>query len=441
MPRMSLVVASWRVPLVLLLALLVLKTETQHLGDVHDPPLHNLHHAHFHRANFTHARHGHNGTHFVNGTRLHASFLHHLNLTYGDANSSATEIVLSPLDNSSMSVPSSLLSTLQRAAGVYNDPKKVAKYNLHKTVLMTGCNYGFLNHLHNFKCFADRLDMKFIVIAMDAKAHEYIINNTTMISYLMDGGVVGGVTGAPTDFRSPQFNLITTKKKEAVHDVLKLGYDVLFTDTDVAMIRDPLPRMLWENVDYVHSLNAVCTKEDTWDFRRSKEEGNTGFYYVRSSEKTAKLWQAAYEAAPRFKHLDDQAVFWNVIRHSSDPSVIPLGHCRHYNASTNPKYNASLEPSPSKIPEIVTCFLDTCAFSSGMLSRIWVPEYTYEELLANLQYRNETIHTLHANYIKGNHNKLLKMKEHGFWIAAPDNDGLNNICLKFNDTSTNSTSP
>lgn len=96
---------------------------------------------------------------------------------------------------------------------------------------------------------------------MDEQAHEHILHNTTMTSYLMAKGREGvATTGDSTDFRSPQFNIITAKKKEAVHDILQLGYDVIFSDTDVALVKDPLPSMLWHDVDYVHSLNAVCTK-------------------------------------------------------------------------------------------------------------------------------------------------------------------------------------
>lgn len=146
---------------------------------------------------------------------------------------------------------------LEKVAGIYKDPTK--SKGLEKTVLITGCNHGFVNHLHNFKCFADRLGMKFLVMAMDKQAHHYITHNTTMNSYLMVGGAVGDVTGASTEFRSKQFNLITARKKEAVHDILQLGYDVLFSDTDVAMLRDPLPYMNRINVDYAHSLNYMCT--------------------------------------------------------------------------------------------------------------------------------------------------------------------------------------
>ena len=146
---------------------------------------------------------------------------------------------------------------LRKASGVYLNGTYGAKHNsaLKNTVVMTGCNYGFLNHLMNFKCFAERLGIKFIVVALDKKAHDFIRENTTMYSLYMH---YADVTSEPTEFRSQQFNMITARKKEAVHDVLQLGYDVLFCDVDVAIIRDPFPYLVWEGVDYVHSLNCIC---------------------------------------------------------------------------------------------------------------------------------------------------------------------------------------
>jgi len=150
---------------------------------------------------------------------------------------------------------------LRQVAGVYKDRRSRfhPDIDLSKTVLITACNYGFINHLHNFKCFVDRLGMKFLVIAMDKQAYNYLTNHTSMHTFFMTGGSIGEVTGLPQEFRSKQFNLITAKKKEIVHDILMLGYDVLFSDTDVAMIRDPLPYMIRINVDYAHTLNYMCT--------------------------------------------------------------------------------------------------------------------------------------------------------------------------------------
>lgn len=295
-----------------------------------------------------------------------------------------------------------LLSALKRNAGVYRNETRVG---LEKTVLLTGCNHGFLNHLENFRCFAERLNMKFLVIALDFKAFEYIRRNTTMDAIYM---ATADVTESSVEFRSKQFNLITARKKEAVHDVLDLGFDVLFTDTDVALLRDPFPYLLYKHVDYVHSLNAICTATNTWDFRRSREEGNTGFYFVRSSNRTISLWRDAFEAVPHFPGLDDQAVFWRVIRQNRSPvPVMPIGDCRNVDwakeSATAPEVKGHAKGSEYSFSTqpLVTCVLDPCVFSSGMLSRAWVPEYTYEELMVNLAKRNETICSLHANYIKG----------------------------------------
>ena len=50
--------------------------------------------------------------------------------------------------------------------------------------------------------------------------------------------------------------------------------------------------------------------------------------------------------------------------------------------------------------------------------------------MTNLKQLNETICTLHANYISGNKKKMNKMKEHGFWIVDVKPDGRHQ-CLAF----------
>ena len=165
-----------------------------------------------------------------------------------------------------------IIAALNRVAGVYNTiPGESPKYpELAKTVVLTGCNHGYLNHLHNFKCFMDRLNMKFLVVALDQRTHNYLRLNTTMESvYMNTSSAAGGINEESASFRSAQFNIITARKKEVVHDVLELGYDVLFSDTDVALIRDPFPYLLFNNVDYVHSLNSFCEKSNSWTFRGS----------------------------------------------------------------------------------------------------------------------------------------------------------------------------
>lgn len=149
-----------------------------------------------------------------------------------------------------------LKAQLEKVAGVYEDAALVQKYQLQKTVLVTGCNHGFLNHLFNFDCFAQRLGMKYLVVTMDASAESFLNSHTSMVTFPMLGS--NDIGTESSEFRSKQFNLITARKKAAVHSIMQLGYDVLFSDTDVALLRDPFPYLRWKNVDYVHSLNYHC---------------------------------------------------------------------------------------------------------------------------------------------------------------------------------------
>lgn len=157
-----------------------------------------------------------------------------------------------------------LLSQLQKVAGVYtvasggNMLSASSQEVLAKTVVVTACNYGYLNHLFNFDCFMKRLNMKYLVIAMDKKTYDHLKNQTSIHTYYLHYD--SEVTTAPQEFRSKQFNIITTRKKEAVLTIMKLGYHVLFSDTDVAVVRDPLPYLFWKNVDYVHSAGSFCSE-------------------------------------------------------------------------------------------------------------------------------------------------------------------------------------
>jgi len=66
-------------------------------------------------------------------------------------------------------------------------------------------------------------------------------------------------------------------------------------------------------------------------------------------------------------------VFWKVIRKSVFPPILPIQqHCHHLANDDpslyDPRYNQRY---------LVSCMLDSCVFSSGMLSRVYVPELTY----------------------------------------------------------------
>ena len=73
----------------------------------------------------------------------------------------------------------------------------------------------------------------------------------------------------------------------------------------------------------------------------------------------------------RYPGMDDQSVFWTVIRKSKDPPIHPIGTCRHLESAP------TVQLKNGSVTALSTCYLDSCLFSSGMLSDLYVPEYSY----------------------------------------------------------------
>ena len=62
---------------------------------------------------------------------------------------------------------------------------------------------------------------------------------------------------------------------EAVYGALKLGYDVVFSDVDVIILKDPIEYLFYPSIDYVHSVNnGGCNRP--WSFYSKHLQGNTG---------------------------------------------------------------------------------------------------------------------------------------------------------------------
>lgn len=161
------------------------------------------------------------------------------------------------------------IESCKKMAGYYKNKTR----SLKNTLLMTVINYGYKDFLHNFKCFCDRLGIQFLSISLDNKIYKYLIDSKFSITYLMPQ--IAGRDGVRTEasgFGGINFNLISCRKIEAVYGALELGYDVIFSDVDIAIIRDPIKFLFYPDIDYVHSQNIGCGGK--WAFNDTME-GNT----------------------------------------------------------------------------------------------------------------------------------------------------------------------
>lgn len=67
------------------------------------------------------------------------------------------------------------IAACKEMAGFYKDPKKNPK--LSKTIMMGGINYSYRDFYHNFRCYTDRLGIKYLPISLDQNIYEYIKTN------------------------------------------------------------------------------------------------------------------------------------------------------------------------------------------------------------------------------------------------------------------------
>ena len=114
---------------------------------------------------------------------------------------------------------------------------------LNTTVIVTATNFAYLHFFHNFKCFMDRLDLKYIVFALDERAYRHldsqginallwrsnVASKPLLLSHQLppQGGAAGAAAGAMDErdhlFLSKPFNVISKSKMSIVGFLLDQG--------------------------------------------------------------------------------------------------------------------------------------------------------------------------------------------------------------------------
>lgn len=67
------------------------------------------------------------------------------------------------------------IKACKEMTGYYKDPNRNPA--LKNTIVIVGVNNGYKDFFHNFKCYMDRLGIKFLPVAMDEGVYSYLISN------------------------------------------------------------------------------------------------------------------------------------------------------------------------------------------------------------------------------------------------------------------------
>jgi len=373
-----------------------------------------------------------------------------------------------------------LKNTASKAAGVFRSRiARSTRPELKNVIVVTAANAAYSHHVQNFCCWMNRLGFHALLFSLDSEMHAYALDmaskdkDSSKEGLLIHSYMWGTNIKKVAEWRTPAFHAITTAKLEVVLSLLRLHYDVLFVDTDVALLRDPFPYLMWKNVDMAYSVNKICPHSDTFDvFKELRgDEGNTGFYYIRSTNSTIRLYDLTISEAKRFPNLDEQTIFWTFVKDESRmrgkgaPDVVDLGYCHDFEYSGLVRSRRRKGEEDISIPyvdvraphfktatsagllknglfsqyankdhekEIVICPLDGCLFSAGALRGV-----SYHMLEDGLKWRRETSIAIHANFMKGSAQKSGALKRHGLWLHMQGTQGINgtSTCLPYNKKS------
>ncbi|KAK4372367.1 hypothetical protein RND71_007751 [Anisodus tanguticus] len=145
-----------------------------------------------------------------------------------------------------------------------------------------------------------------LVVAMDQTAYERCKFRRLHCYRLITDGV--DFAGEKM-YMSEEFIKMMWRRTKFLMDVLKLGYNFIFTDTDVMWLRNPFLML-------IKSKNLDLQMSTDWfngDPLSNSNSINTGFYYVRSNIKTISLFELWYAMRRNSNGMKEQDVLAKLI--------------------------------------------------------------------------------------------------------------------------------
>lgn len=152
-----------------------------------------------------------------------------------------------------------------------------------------------------------------VIIALDQKAYVRCISLHEHCFALTTKGV--DFSGEKR-FMSNDYLEMMWRRIDLLRLVLEMGYNFIFTDTDIMWFRNPLPHFYPDGDFQIacdHFLGNATSLENT---------ANGGFTYVRSNHQTIEFYKFWYASREEYPGHHDQNVF-NAIKY--DPFISEIG--------------------------------------------------------------------------------------------------------------------
>ncbi|XP_065873536.1 uncharacterized protein At1g28695-like [Euphorbia lathyris] len=190
-------------------------------------------------------------------------------------------------------------------------------------------------------------------------------------------------------YMSDDFIRMMWRRTLFLRDVLKRGYNFIFTDTDVMWLRNPFPRLIENgNVDLQISTDKFNGNE--WS---KGNRINTGFYMIRSNNKTISLFESWYGKKDSSLGLKEQDVLQNMLR---EGVFRQLGVGVRF---LDTRYFSGFCQQSKDIRTVNTVHANCCRTISAKVADLMAVLHTWNNFKMNINHTSQFRNLKHVNCI------------------------------------------
>lgn len=257
-----------------------------------------------------------------------------------------------------------------------------------QTIIVTALNYGYREMMMNWVCNMRKIGVSnFIVAAFDEDLYKFALTRGLPVYYENSLPVRLHSSLAEAQYGSSAFKELTKMKSRVVLRFLKLGYDTVWTDTDIVWFKNPLESMKRMEVDLAIQTNAPDEEE-----ANGRRRINSGFYLARSNERMIHVFEEIIKFAAASR-MSEQPCFYDVICGKNGERRVGNDMCVYKRTKTK--------------------LLDRSLYPNGMTKNIWDVE------CGTMKKRLPEMLIVHNNWVKGEQAKWARIKKHGLVFHNP----------------------
>ena len=255
---------------------------------------------------------------------------------------------------------------------------------INNTIILSALNFGYRDIMMNWVCNMRHLGISnFVIAALDADLYKFAYTHglpTYLENTIFDGLNASLISDA--SYGSDSFKQLTKMKSRVVVRLLREGYNVVWSDCDIILFKNPLENMWSYNADLVIQTNAPDNEA-----MNGRRRINSGFYLARSNAQTIRGFEDVIKYASRSR-MSEQPCFYDVLCGKQGETAVGDNGCEYQG--------------------MIVKLLDRHVYPNGITDGIWDVEP------GTIPKKFPHLFILHNNWVKGAHGKQARFEKHGF---------------------------